>query len=125
MKKIFAPLVAVLAIACIAIGLRAATSETTTDLSRVKVTAYQGTTPLISMSGADCASVFYVLPPDVKTRIADEWNKFAPTAPSHGSIAGVKYSFANDDLTLQYKGYQIVATNVSFEMIGRILATAE
>lgn len=125
MKKIFAPLVAVLAIACIATGLRAATSETTTDLAHVKVTAYQGTTPLLSMSGADCASVFYVLPPDVKTRIAGEWNKFAPTAPKHGSIAGVKYAFNNGDLTLQYKGYKIVATNVSFEMIGRILATAE
>ena len=123
MKKFIASLVAVLAIACIAVGLRAATSETT-DLSQVKVTAYQGSTPLLSMSGADCVSVFYVLPSDVKTRIIGEWNKFAPTAPRQGSIAGVKYSL-KDDLTLEYRGYKIVATNVSFELIGRILATAE
>ena len=123
MKKFIASLVAVLAIACIAVGLRAATSETT-DLSQVKVTAYQGSTPLLSMSGADCVSVFHVLPSDVKTRIIGEWNKFAPTAPRQGSIAGVKYSL-KDDLTLEYRGYKIVATNVSFELIGRILATAE
>ena len=124
MKKIFASLVAVLAIACIAVGLRAANTETTTDLSHVKVTAYQGSTPLISMSGADCASVFYVLPLDVKTRIANEWDKFANVARGQGSYSGVRYSFKKD-LTLEYNGYKIVATNVTPELISRILSTIE
>ena len=123
MKKILASLVAVLAIACIAVGLRAANSETT-DLSDVMVTAYHGSSPIISMSGADCLSVLNVLPSDVKTHIADEWNKFAPTAPKNGSVAGVRYSFKND-LTLEYKGYKIVATNVTPELINRILSTIE
>ena len=46
MKKIIASVIALLAVACIAIGLRAATAETTTDLSHVKVTAYRGSTHL-------------------------------------------------------------------------------
>ena len=124
MKKVIASLVAVLAIACIAVGLRAATSETTTDLSQVKVTAYQGSTPLISMSGADCASVFYVLPLDVKTRIANEWDKYANVAREQGSYSGVRYSFKKD-LTLECNGYKIVATNVTPELISRILSTIE
>ena len=124
MKKYFASLVAVLAIACIAVGLRAAESESITDLSNVKVTAYHGSTPIISMSGADCLSVLNVLPSDVKTRIVDEWNKFSPSAHRQGSVAGVRYSFKND-LTLEYKGYKIVATNVTPEMINRILSTIE
>lgn len=124
MKKIIASLVAVLAIACIAVGLRAATYETTTDLSNVKVTAYQGSTHLISMSGADCASVFYVLPPEVKTRIANEWKKFASIAREQGTYSGVRYSFKKD-LTLECNGYKIVATNVTPELISRILSTIE
>ena len=124
MKKVFAFLVAVLAIACIAVGLRAATSETTTDLSHVKVTAYQGSTPLISMSGADCASVFHVLPPDVKTRIANEWNKFANIAREQGTYSGVRYSFKKD-LTLECNGYKIVASNVTPELISRLHTTIE
>ena len=124
MKKIIASLVAVLAIACIAVGLRAATSDANTDLSHVKVTAYQGSTPLISMSGADCLSVFYVLPANVKTRIADEWQKFANVARERGTYAGVKYAFTQD-ITVEYNGYKVVATNMTPEMIGRILATGE
>ena len=124
MKKIFASVIALLAVACIAIGLRAATAETTTDLSHVKVTAYRGSTPLISMSGADCASVFYVLPLDVNTRIANEWDKFANVAREQGSYSGVRYSFKKD-LTLECNGYKIVATNVTPELISRILSTIE
>lgn len=124
MKKIFTSFVALLAVACIAVGLHAAASETTTDLSHVKVTAYRGTTPLISMSGPDCASVFNVLPLDVKTRIADEWDKFSHVAREQGSYAGVKYSFKKD-LTLEYNGYRIVATNITPELISRILSTIE
>lgn len=124
MKKIIASLVALLAIACIAVGLRAATAETTTDLSHVKVTAYRGSTPLISMSGPDCASVFYVLPLEVKTRIADEWDKFASVAREQGSYSGVKYSLKKD-LTFEWNGYKIVATNVTPELIDRILSTIE
>lgn len=124
MKKVFASLIAVLAIACIAIGLRAATAETTTDLSHVKVTAYRGSTPLISMSGPDCASVFYVLPLDVKTRIADEWDKFASVAREQGTYSGVKYSLKKD-LTFEWNGYKIVATNVTPELVNRILSTIE
>lgn len=124
MKKIIASLVTVLAVACIAIGLRAATAETTTDLSHVKVTAYRGSTPLISMSGPDCASVFYVLPLEVKTRIADEWDKFASVAREQGSYSGVKYSLKKD-LTFEWNGYKIVATNVTPELINRILSTIE
>ena len=124
MKKIFASLVTVLAVACIAIGLRAATAETTTDLSHVKVTAYRGSTPLISMSGPDCASVFYVLPLDVKTRIADEWDKFASVAREQGTYSGVKYSLKKD-LTFEWNGYKIVATNVTPELVNRILSTIE
>ena len=124
MKKILASLVAVLAVACIAIGLRAANSATAIDLAQVKVTAYRGTTPLLSMSGAECASVFRALPADVKTRIADEWGKFAPSARKQGSISGVKYAF-KDDLTLEYGGYRVVATHLTPELIGRILSTVE
>ena len=124
MKKIIASLVALLAIACIAVGLRAATAETTTDLSHVKVTAYRGSTPLISMSGPDCASVFYVLPLEVKTRIADEWDKFASVAREQGTYSGVKYSLKKD-LTFEWNGYKIVATNVTPELIDRILSTIE
>ncbi len=124
MKKIFASVIALLAVACIAIGLRAATAETTTDLSHVKVTAYRGSTPLISMSGPDCASVFYVLPLDVKTRIADEWDKFASVAREQGTYSGVKYSLKKD-LTFEWNGYKIVATNVTPELVNRILSTIE
>lgn len=124
MKKIFASLVALLAVACIAAGLHAATSETTTDLSHVKVTAYRGSTPLLSLSGADCASVFHVLPLDVKTRIADGWDQFAQVAREQGTYAGVRYSFKKD-LTLEYDGFKIVATNVTPELVNRILSTIE
>lgn len=124
MKKIFASVIALLAVACIAIGLRAATAETTTDLSHVKVTAYRGSTPLISMSGPDCASVFYVLPLDVKTRIANEWDKFARVAHEQGTYSGVKYSLKKD-LTFEWNGYKIVATNVTPELVNRILSTIE
>ena len=124
MKKILASLAAVLAVACIAIGLRAANSASAIDLSQVKVTAYRGTAPLLSMSGAECASVFRALPADVKTRIAGEWDKFAPTVRKQGAIAGVKYAF-KDDLTLEYGGYRVVATNVTPELIGRILSRGE
>ena len=124
MKKIIASLVALLAIACIAVGLRAATVESTTDLSHVKVTAYRGSTPLISMSGPDCASVFYVLPLEVKTRIADEWDKFASVAREQGTYSGVKYSLKKD-LTFEWNGYKIVATNVTPELVNRILSTIE
>ena len=124
MKKIIASLVALLAIAYIAVGLRAATAETTTDLSHVKVTAYRGSTPLISMSGPDCASVFYVLPLEVKTRIADEWDKFASVAREQGTYSGVKYSLKKD-LTFEWNGYKIVAANVTPELINRILSTIE
>lgn len=124
MKRIIASLVALLAIACIAVGLRAATAETATDLSHVKVTAYRGSTPLISMSGPDCASVFYVLPLDVKTRIADEWDKFASVARKQGTYSGVKYSLKKD-LTFEWNGYKIVATNVTPELVNRILSTIE
>ncbi len=124
MKKIFASVIALLAVACIAIGLRAATAETTTDLSHVKVTAYRGSTPLISMSGPDCASVFYVLPLDVKTRIADEWDKFTSVAREQGTYSGVKYSLKKD-LTFEWNGYKIVATNVTPELVNRILSTIE
>ena len=41
MKKILVSLVAVLAVAGIAIGLRAATTDSVIDLSNVKVTAYR------------------------------------------------------------------------------------
>lgn len=124
MKKFFASVIALLAVACIAIGLRAATAETTTDLSHVKVTAYRGSTPLISMSGPDCASVFYVLPLDVKTRIANEWDKFASVAREQGTYSGVKYSLKKD-LTFEWNGYKIVATNVTPELVNRILSTIE
>ena len=124
MKKIFASVIALLAVACSAIGLCAATAETTTDLSHVKVTAYRGSTPLISMSGPDCASVFYVLPLDVKTRIADEWDKFASVAREQGTYSGVKYSLKKD-LTFEWNGYKIVATNVTPELVNRILSTIE
>lgn len=124
MKKVFASIIAVLAIACIAIGLRAANVETTTDLSNVKVTAYQGSRPIISMSGADCVSIYYVLPTDVKNRIADEWNKFNRVAREHGTYAGVKYSLKND-MSFEYNGIKVVATNVTPEMVHRILTLGE
>ena len=124
MKKIFASVIALLAVACIAIGLRAAIAETTTDLSHVKVTAYRGSTPLISMSGPDCASVFYVLPLDVKTRIANEWDKFASVEREQGTYSGVKYSLKKD-LTFEWNGYKIVAINVTPELENRILSTIE
>ena len=124
MKKHFSFLVAVLAIACIAFGLRAANVDPATDLSNVKVTAYQGSTPLISMSGADCVSVFYVLPSDVKNRIADEWAKFNRVARGHGTYAGVKYSLESG-MSFEYNGIKVVATNATPEMVQRILTLSE
>ena len=124
MKKNLVTLVAVLAVAGVAIGLRAATVNPATDLSDVKVTAYQGSTPFISMSGADCVSVFYVLPTDVKNRIADEWSKFNRVAREQGTYAGVKYSI-KQDMTFSCNGYNVVATNVTTEMIQRILELGE
>ena len=124
MKKIIASLVAVLAVACIAVGLRAATAETATDLSQVKVTVFRGTTPLISLSGADCASVFYVLPLDVKTQIADAWEKFAKVAREQGTYCRIKYSFKHG-MTLERDGYKIVATNVTPELVNSVLSTTE
>lgn len=125
MKKFLLSIVAVLAIACMAMGLRAADVNTSnTDLSNVTVTAYQGSTAIISMSGADCAAVFYVLPLDVKTRIANEWDKFTNVASEKGTYAGVKYTFKKD-LTLEYNGCKIVATNVTSEMIHKILSNIE
>ena len=120
MKKVFASLIAVLAIACIATGLRAANAETPTDLSNVKVTAYQGSKPIISMSGPDCASVYYVLPTDVKNLITDEWNKFNSVAREQGIYAGVKYSFKGD-MSFEYNGVKVVASNAAPEMIQKIL----
>ena len=113
-----------LAVACIAAGLRAATAETATDLSQVKVTAYRGSTQLISLSGADCTSVFYVLPLNVKTRIAYEWDKFIKVAREQGIYSGVKYSF-RQDLTFECDGYKIVATNVTPDLVKRILSSIE
>ena len=124
MKKNLVTLVAVLAVAGVAIGLRAATVNPATDLSDVKVTAYQGSTPFISMSGADCVSVFYVLPTDVKNRIADEWSKFNRVAREQGTYAGVKYSI-KQDMTFSCNGYKVVATNLTPEMIQRILELGE
>jgi len=124
MKKILVTLFVVLAVAGIAIGLRAATVNSATDLSNVKVTAYQGSTQLISMSGADCVSVYMVLPTDVKNRIADEWSKFNRVAREQGTYAGVKYSI-KQDMTFSCNGYKVVATNLSPEMIHRILELGE
>ena len=124
MKKFLLSVAAMLAIACIAVGLRAATVETTTNLSNVKVTAYQGSTPIISMSGADCASVYYVLPTDVKNHITDGWNKFNRVAGEHGTYAGVKYSFKNE-MSFEYNGIKVVVTNATPEMVQRILSLGE
>ena len=124
MKKILVTIFAVLAVAGIAIGLSAATIDPATDLSNVKVTAYQDSTQLISMSGADCVSVYMVLPTDVKNRIADEWSKFNRVAREQGTYAGVKYSI-KQDMTFSCNGYKVVATNLSPEMIHRILELGE
>ena len=124
MKKVFASIIAVLAVAGIAIGLYASTIDPATGLSNVKVTAYQGSTELISMSGADCVSVFYVLPTDVKNRIADEWSKFNRVAREQGTYAGVKYSI-KQDMTFYCNGYKVVATNLTPEMIQRVLELRE
>ena len=124
MKKILVTLFAVLAVAGIAIGLRAATVNPATDLSNVKVTAYQGSTTLISISGADCVSVYMVLPADVKHRIADEWNKFNRVAREQGTYAGVKYSIKHN-MTFSYNGYKVVAANLTPEMIQKILELGE
>ena len=124
MKKILVTLFVVLAVAGIAIGLRAATVNSATDLSDVKVTAYLGSTQLISMSGADCVSVYMVLPTDVKNRIVDEWSKFNRIAREQGTYAGVKYSI-KQDMTFSCNGYKVVATNLTPEMIQRIISLSE
>lgn len=124
MKKILVTLFAVLAVVGIAIGLRAATVNPAIDLSNVKVTAYQGSTTLISMSGADCVSVYMVLPTDVKNRIADEWSKFNRVAREQGTYEGVKYSI-KQDMTFSCNGYKVVATNLTPELIQRILDLSE
>ena len=133
MKKFIAILLSVLAIASIAffsvaaITKKAATSEVaeTVNLSDVIVTAYEGNNEFASMSGLDCLSVFYVLPTNVKTQIATEWNKFSKVAKSKGTYAGVKYSFTEDKCTFQYGGCKVVATNLSPEEISKIFLKIE
>ena len=132
MKKFIAISLSVLAIASIAffsvaaITTKAASEVAeTVDLSDVTVTAYEGNNEFASMSGLDCLSVFYVLPTNVKTQIATEWNKFSKVAKSKGTYAGVKYSFTEDKCTFQYGGYKVVATNLSPEEISKIFLKIE
>ena len=123
MKKILTICAVVLAIACMTVGFRAATAsspDTTTDLSKVTVTLYQGEKEIISMTGPDCASVYYVLPTNVKERIIQEWDNFTNVAREQGTYAGVKYSFKNDFIA-SYNGYKVVATNVTSELIHKVL----
>ncbi len=72
------------------------------------------------MSGPDCVAVYYVLPRDVKNRITDEWNKFNSVAREQGIYAGVKYSF-KCDMSFEYNGIKVVASNATPEMIHKIL----
>lgn len=129
MKKFIAISLSMLAIASIAFFSVAATKASevaeTVDLSDVTVTAYEGNNEFASMSGLDCLSVFYVLPTNVKTQIATEWNKFSKVAKSKGTYAGVKYSFTEDKCTFQYGGYKVVATNLSPEEISKIFLKIE
>lgn len=133
MKKFITISLLVLAIASIAffsvttITTKAAASEVaeTIDLSDVIVTAYEGNNEFVSMSGLDCLSVFYVLPTNVKTQIATEWNKFSKVAKSKGTYAGVKYSFAEDKCIFQYGGCKVVVTNLSPEEISKIFLKIE
>lgn len=125
-NKILFSIVAVLAMPCIAISLRtaAAAPPSKTDISGVTVTAYKGDKTIVSMSGPDCVALFYVLPLDVKTRIANAWDMFAKTAGPEGTCSGVKYSF-NRDMTFEYSGLKIVATNLTPEMLSRIVDNIE
>ena len=131
MKKFIAISLSVLAIASIAFfsvaTTKAAASEVSevVDVSDVTVTAYEGNNEFASMSGLDCLSVFYVLPTNVKTQIATEWNKFSKVAKSKGTYAGVKYSFTDDKCTFQYGGCKVVATNLSPEEISKIFLKIE
>lgn len=121
MKKVLVLIGVMLAIACVTFGIRAATADTpTTDLSQVTVTLYQGNAEIISMSGPDCAAVYYVLPTTVKERIIHEWDAFTNVAREQGTYAGVKYSFKNDFIA-SYNGYKVVATNVTSELIHKVL----
>lgn len=133
MKKFIAISLAVLAIASIAfVGVYAATKTAATaevaevvDLSDVTVTAYNGNTQLLTMSGPDCAAVFYVLPTEVKAQISAEWDKFTNVAKSKGVYSGVKYSLEKDKFTFQYGGYKVIATNLSSEEIHKIISKIE
>ena len=130
MKKFITISLSVLAIASIvffSVATKAAASEVSevVDLSDVTVTAYEGNNEFVSMSGLDCLSVFYVLPTNVKTQIATEWNKFSKVAKSKGTYAGVKYSFIDDKCTFQYGGCKVVATNLSPEEISKIFLKIE
>ena len=120
MKKILITLSAVLAAAGIALGVSAATVTPATDLSNVKVEVYQGSSQLFAMSGADCFTVYNVLPVNVKTYLADEWNKFNNVARTRGTYAGVKYSI-KQDMTFTYNGYKVVASNLTPEMVQKIV----
>ena len=120
MKKILITLSAVLAAAGIAFGITAATVTPAVDLSNVKVEVYQGSAQLFAMSGTDCFTVYNVLPANVKTFLTDEWNKFNDVARTQGTYAGVKYSI-KQDMTFSYNGYKVVASNLTPEMVQKIV----
>ena len=60
----------------------------------------------------------------MKNRIADEWVKFNRVAREQGTYAGVKYSI-KQDMTFSYNGYKVVTTNLTPEMIQRIISLSE
>lgn len=56
--------------------------------------------------------------------IANAWDQFSRVARSQGTYAGVKYSL-KQDLTFEYNGYRVVATNATPELVNRVLSTIE
>lgn len=125
MKKLIAILAAVVAIvtiSVIALRANAATPETSNELATVSVVVSQGDNIMFTMSGMDCVTIYSVLPANVKAQINSEWDKFAKVAKTEGCYSGVKYSFKNG-FTAKYQKYTVTATNVSPELIRKVLAS--
>lgn len=125
MKKFIAIIAGVIAIATIsvlALRANAATPETSNELATVNVVVSQGNKIMFSMTGMDCATIYSVLPSELKAQIISEWNMFSKVAKTEGTYSGVKYSFQNG-FSAKYQGYTVTATNVTPELIHKVLSS--
>ena len=57
---------------------------------------------------------------DQQALVFGKWNKFNNVARTRGTYAGVKYSI-KQDMTFTYNGYKVVASNLTPEMVQKIV----